>query len=64
MVHKAKDLVYADFNQDFSCIIVGTTRGFCIYNCEPLSKCYNQGIILSNYFNLIAFRVWLCSWGL
>ncbi|KAJ2351246.1 autophagy protein [Coemansia erecta] len=34
------DLLFINFNQDFSCLSVGTKNGYKIYNCEPFGKCY------------------------
>ncbi|KAG0291069.1 autophagy protein [Linnemannia gamsii] len=36
------DLLFINFNQDFSCISVGTKRGFNIYNCDPFGRCYSK----------------------
>ncbi|KAG0374600.1 autophagy protein [Mortierella sp. AD032] len=36
------DLLFINFNQDFSCISVGTKRGFNIYNCDPFGKCFSK----------------------
>ncbi|KAK9457279.1 WD40-repeat-containing domain protein [Dipodascopsis uninucleata] len=33
-------LNFVNFNQDFSCISVGTKRGYKIYNCDPFGKCF------------------------
>ncbi|KAK7208530.1 WD40-repeat-containing domain protein [Myxozyma melibiosi] len=33
-------LKFINFNQDFSCISVGTNRGYKIYNCDPFGKCF------------------------
>ncbi|KAK9448702.1 WD40-repeat-containing domain protein [Limtongia smithiae] len=33
-------LNFVNFNQDFSCISVGTKHGYKIYNCDPFGKCY------------------------
>ncbi|EGG18500.1 WD repeat domain phosphoinositide-interacting protein 2 [Cavenderia fasciculata] len=35
-------ILFANFNQDFSCISVGTPEGFKIFNSEPYSLVYNQ----------------------
>lgn len=31
---------FVNFNQDFSCISVGSKNGYKIYNCEPFGKCF------------------------
>ncbi|KAG9286972.1 hypothetical protein G9A89_001210 [Geosiphon pyriformis] len=36
------ELLFINFNQDFSCISVGTQRGYKIYNCDPFGKCYSK----------------------
>lgn len=36
------ELLFINFNQDFSCISVGTKTGYRIYNCEPYGKCYSK----------------------
>jgi autophagy-related protein 18 len=33
---------FVTFNQDFSCLAVGTRTGYRIYNCEPFGKVYEQ----------------------
>ncbi|WFD34171.1 pre-rRNA processing protein [Malassezia cuniculi] len=35
-------LVVPFFNQDFSCIAVGSQRGYAIANCEPFSQIFSQ----------------------
>ncbi|KAK9460856.1 WD40-repeat-containing domain protein [Lipomyces oligophaga] len=32
-------LNFVNFNQDYSCISVGTKHGYKIYNCDPFGKC-------------------------
>ncbi|KAI8597846.1 WD40-repeat-containing domain protein [Dissophora ornata] len=39
---RGSDLLFINFNQDFSCISVGTKHGFKIYNCDPFGKCYSK----------------------
>lgn len=36
------ELLFINFNQDFSCISVGTRSGYKIYNCDPFGKCYSK----------------------
>ncbi|GAB9462722.1 hypothetical protein Gpo141_00000208 [Globisporangium polare] len=38
------DLLFLSFNQEASCISVGTRQGFGIYNCEPFGKCFQESI--------------------
>ncbi|KAJ1909364.1 autophagy protein [Tieghemiomyces parasiticus] len=34
------EILFMNFNQDYSCISVGTRNGYKIYNCDPFGKCY------------------------
>jgi len=34
--------LFFSFNQDFSCLSVGSRNGYQIYNCDPFGKCYSQ----------------------
>ncbi|KAG2222083.1 hypothetical protein INT45_007969 [Circinella minor] len=36
------ELLFINFNQDFSCISLGSKHGYKIYNCDPYSKCYSK----------------------
>ncbi|KAJ3003381.1 autophagy protein [Thoreauomyces humboldtii] len=36
------ELLFINFNHDFSCISVGTRQGYRIYNCDPIGKCYGK----------------------
>lgn len=38
----ANELLFINFNQDYSCISVGTKNGYKIYNCDPFGKCYSK----------------------
>ncbi|ODV96944.1 hypothetical protein PACTADRAFT_48735 [Pachysolen tannophilus NRRL Y-2460] len=33
---------FIGFNQDFSCISMGHSHGYKIFNCDPLGKCYSK----------------------
>jgi autophagy-related protein 18 len=33
-------LNFVNFNQDFSCLSVGSSNGYRIYNCDPFGKCF------------------------
>jgi autophagy-related protein 18 len=35
-------LNFINFNQDGSCISIGTNKGYKIFNCEPFGKCYTR----------------------
>jgi len=34
--------LFISFNQDFSCLSVGSKNGYRIYNCDPFGKCFSQ----------------------
>eukprot|EP01135_Chromosphaera_perkinsii_P004176 Nk52_evm83s270 gene=Nk52_evmTU83s270 len=36
------EILFVNFNQDFSCISVGTKFGYKMYNCNPFGKCYSK----------------------
>ncbi|PWN19794.1 WD40 repeat-like protein [Microstroma glucosiphilum] len=43
--HKASnDLFSVNFNQDASCVAVGTRTGYSITNCEPFGKVYSKNV--------------------
>lgn len=35
-------LNFVNFNQDFSCLSVGSSNGYKIYNCDPFGKCFSS----------------------
>ncbi|KAF9443266.1 WD40 repeat-like protein [Macrolepiota fuliginosa MF-IS2] len=36
------NMLFANFNQDFSCISVGTRKGYSIINCDPFGRVYTM----------------------
>ncbi|KAI0703305.1 WD40 repeat-like protein [Earliella scabrosa] len=36
------NMLFANFNQDFTCISVGTKKGYSITNCEPFGRVYTM----------------------
>ncbi|TYZ64682.1 hypothetical protein PybrP1_006370 [[Pythium] brassicae (nom. inval.)] len=37
-----RDLLFLSFNQDATCISVGTREGFGVFNCEPFGRCFHE----------------------
>ncbi|KAF5320650.1 hypothetical protein D9611_013715 [Ephemerocybe angulata] len=37
-----QNMLFANFNQDFSCISLGTKRGYSITNCDPFGRVYTM----------------------
>lgn len=35
-------MLFANFNQDYSCVSVGTRKGYNITNCDPFGRVYTQ----------------------
>ncbi|KAJ7196287.1 WD40 repeat-like protein [Mycena pura] len=35
-------MLFANFNQDFSCVSIGTRKGYSIINCDPFGRVYTQ----------------------
>ncbi|KAI7861001.1 WD40-repeat-containing domain protein [Circinella umbellata] len=35
-------ILFLNYNQDFSCVSVGTEKGYRMYNCDPFGKCYSK----------------------
>lgn len=42
---RANELLYATFNQDFSCLAVGTENGFFICDTDPLKERFRRGAL-------------------
>ncbi|QOU21536.1 hypothetical protein BRETT_001260 [Brettanomyces bruxellensis] len=36
------ELNFANFNQDYSCLSVGYSDGYKVFNCEPFGQCYTR----------------------
>ncbi|KAF9030616.1 WD40 repeat-like protein [Panaeolus papilionaceus] len=36
------NMLFANFNQDFSCVSVGTRKGYCVTNCDPFGRVYTM----------------------
>ena len=39
------EILYTGFNQDYTCVVVGTKKGFRIYSCNPFQKAFVDGKI-------------------
>ena len=39
---KKNQILYINFNQDFSCMSIGTNKGYLIYNVQPLKILYSK----------------------
>lgn len=35
---------FINFNQDFTCISVGTKNGYNLFNCDPFGKCFAKSM--------------------
>jgi WD repeat-containing protein 45 len=33
-----EELLHVGFNQDASCLAIGSTKGFQVFNCDPFSE--------------------------
>ena len=40
---KQSIILNLNFNQDFSCISIGTEKGYIIYNVSPFKEIYRKG---------------------
>ena len=41
-------ILYINFNQDFSCISIGTNEGYLIYNVQPLKEIFSKSKLKYN----------------
>ena len=39
---KQNKILYINFNQDFTCISIGTDEGYLIYNVEPIKLIFEK----------------------
>ena len=40
---KRIEVYYLNFNEDYSCICIGTSQGYIIYNTSPLKEICKRG---------------------
>ena len=40
---KKLKILYINFNQDYSCISIGVSNGYIIYNVSPFKEIYRKG---------------------
>ena len=38
----SKNILYLNFNHDYSCICIGTEKGYSIYNVSPFKEIYKR----------------------
>lgn len=50
---KPKNILYIAFNQDYSCISIGTEEGYIIYNSSPFKEICKR----SNYLYIIITNI-------
>ena len=41
-IEDSKKILYLNFNQDYTCISLGTDKGFIIYNISPFKEIYKR----------------------
>ncbi|KAI0026830.1 WD40 repeat-like protein [Vararia minispora EC-137] len=42
MIKANQNMLFANFNQDFTCVSVGTRKGYSITNCDPFGRVYTM----------------------
>ncbi|VDC05881.1 unnamed protein product [Peniophora sp. CBMAI 1063] len=42
MIKSNSNMLFANFNQDFTCVSVGTRKGYSITNCDPFGRVYTM----------------------
>ena len=59
-IEDKNQILYVNFNQDFSCISIGTNVGYLIYNVQPLKKIYSKSNSKYNK-NIFFINIELCG---
>lgn len=42
------NMLFANFNQDYTCISVGTRKGYSVTNCDPFGRVYTMSAYKSS----------------
>jgi hypothetical protein len=50
------NMLFANFNQDYTCISVGTRKGYSVTNCDPFGRVYTMSAYKSSECQF--YRLW------